>query len=202
VRLFVAVWPDVSVSRRLASLQLGGVPGFRPVPPGQLHVTLRFLGEVDEDLLPDLAVALRGAAGGIGGPIHCEAGPATAWFPGGRVLQLPVDGLEEAADAVHNATCSLVPAPDHRGRFTAHLTLGRARAGRLPAAVRDALAGIPFTASFDLESFDLVASDLSAEGPRYATVTKVPLGGSPSSDPDDHGDDDQGEGDGSEQDDE
>ena len=134
MRLFVAVWPDVSVSSRLRSLELGRVPGIRPVAPGQLHVTLRFLGEVDEGLLPDLVAALEGAARSIGGPIHCEAGPATAWFPGGRVLQVPVVGLEEAADAVRDATRSLVPAPDHRGRFTGHLTLGRARVGRLPAA--------------------------------------------------------------------
>lgn len=175
VRLFVAVWPDVSVSRRLASLELGRVPGVRPVAPGQLHVTLRFLGEVDGDLLPDLAGALEDAAGSISGPIHCEAGPATAWFSGGRVLQIPVAGLEDAADAVQDATRSLVPTPDHRGRFTGHLTLGRARGGRLPAAARGALAGIPFSASFDVESFDLVASDLSAGGPRYVSLMRVPL---------------------------
>ena len=175
MRLFVAVWPDVSVSRRLGSLGLDRVPGIRPVAPGQLHVTLRFLGEVDEGLLPDLGVALEGAAGSIGGPIHCEAGPATVWFPGGRVLQVPVVGLEEAVEAVHDATRSLVPAPGRHGRFTGHLTLGRARVGRLPAEARGALAGIPFSATFDVESVDLVASDLSAEGPRYVPLRRVSL---------------------------
>ncbi len=170
--------------------------------PEQLHVTLRFLGEVEAGLLPDLVTALEAAAGGIDGPIHCVAGPATQWFPGGRVLHVPVAGLRKAARAVRAATAAVVPEPDQRGQFTGHLTVGRARAGRLNAAARAALAGIAFTATFDVDGFDLVASRLSAEGPRYASLMSVPLGGSPSSDPDDHRDDDQGEGDRSEEDDE
>ncbi len=170
--------------------------------PGQLHVTLRFLGEVEAGLLPDLVTALEVAARSIDGPIHCVAGPATQWFTGGRVLQVPVTGLEEAARAVRDATGAVVPEPDRRGQFTGHLTVGRARTGRLNASARAALAGVAFTATFDVGSFDLVASRRSAEGPRYASLMRAPLRGCPSPDPDDHRDDDQGEGDRPEEDDE
>jgi 2'-5' RNA ligase len=44
-------------------------------------------------------------------------------------------------------------------------------------SARAALAGIPFAATFDVDCFELVASRLSMEGPRYTSLTRVPLSG-------------------------
>jgi RNA 2',3'-cyclic 3'-phosphodiesterase len=196
VRLFVAVWPDASVSTRVASLELEHIRGIRPVASGNLHITLRFLGEVDRGVLPDLATALREAVGGIAGPIRCDVGPATQWFPGVRVLQVPVAGLEEAADAVRKATARVTPEADRDGRFTGHLTLARATAGPSNDTTRGALAGIPFTATFDVDSLDLVVSTLSAGGPRYESLMRAPLQRALRCDPHHHGDDDEADRDG------
>ena len=57
VRLFVALGLPESIRLRLASLA-GGIDGARWVPPENLHITLRFIGEVPEDRIADLADAL------------------------------------------------------------------------------------------------------------------------------------------------
>jgi 2'-5' RNA ligase len=174
VRMFAAVWPDEATRRRLSLLELGPAPGLRLVGSDQWHVTLRFFGEVDDDRVPGLVDALRGAAATLGKSVRCEVGPATAWLDDGRVLQIPVAGLDAAARAVREATGPIVPDPNPGQRpFRGHLTVARSRRGRLDAPARAALAGIPLVASFDVDGFDLVASDLSAEGPRYTTLARV-----------------------------
>ena len=108
--MFVAVRPDPETKERLAGLDLSGEKGLRPVGPDRWHVTLRFLGEVDDALVPGLSDALRTAAAAVPGPVRCRLGPATAWFTGVRVLQLPAAGLDTLAAAVREATLPLVPA--------------------------------------------------------------------------------------------
>ena len=126
--------------------------------------------------MPALIDALQAAARTIRGPIRCELGPTTAWFSGKRVLQIPARGLDEVARAVHAATLPIVPdAANGEGLFTGHLTVARSNRRKLATAARIALAGIPFTSTFDVDSFDLVRSDLSDEGPRYVTLASLPL---------------------------
>lgn len=57
IRLFVAVDLPESIRDRLLALQ-GGVPGARWSNSGQLHLTLRFIGEVDENVAHDVHDAL------------------------------------------------------------------------------------------------------------------------------------------------
>jgi RNA 2',3'-cyclic 3'-phosphodiesterase len=175
--MFVAVWPDDVTLRALSSLEVRPAQGLRLVGVGQWHITLRFLGDVADDLVPALVDALGSATADMTGPVSCTVGPGTAWFAGGRVLQLPVAGLDDVADAVRVATVPVVPvADDGEPPFNGHLTLARSKR-RLDASARKALAGVSFGATFNVESFDLVASRLSAEGPRYATLARIPLPG-------------------------
>ena len=157
-------------------LDLGPTEGLRRVRPGEWHVTLRFLGDVDDGLVPALVGALGIAAGNLPDSIRCEVGPGTAWFGGDRVLQIPVSGLEGAAHAVRAATRPVVPDADHdEPPFTGHITVARSRRRRLDASERAALAGIPFTASFDVDGLELVGSGSSPEGARYTTLARVSL---------------------------
>src|ERR1700730_5775141 len=105
--MFVAAWPDESTLKRLTSRCLGPAAGVSVVGAGHWHVTLRFLGEVDDDLVPGLADAIREVARSVPGPVLCELGPATGWFIGERVLQIPATGLDELAGAVRSATAPL-----------------------------------------------------------------------------------------------
>ncbi len=176
--MFVAMWPDDSALRRLSALQFEPIEGLRAVKPGQWHVTLRFLGDVDPVLMPALVGALETAAAGLPDSIRCEVGPKTAWLGGDRVLQIPVSGLDDAAAAIRVATMPVVPVTNRDGaRFTGHLTVARSKRGGLAASQRSALAGIPISVSFGVGSFDLVASHPSTGDVRYTTLARVTLRG-------------------------
>ena len=97
--MFVAVWPDDDAKQRLSDLDLTQEKGLRPVGPDRWHITLRFLGEVDEALVPALGDALRSAVAAVPGPVECRLGPGTGWFTGVRVLQVPAAGLDALAAA-------------------------------------------------------------------------------------------------------
>ena len=176
MRAFVAAWPDEATRARLDGLDLGRSKNLRLVGPTRWHVTLRFLGDVADEVLPALGDALRSAAAAVPGPLECRLGPATGWFTGVRVLQVPASGLDGLAAAVRAATMPLVgePAPGEPP-FNGHLTLARAK-GRLGGAAQAELAGIPFAAHFAVDAVDLVASEASPAGHVYSTVVRAPLG--------------------------
>jgi RNA 2',3'-cyclic 3'-phosphodiesterase len=175
--MFAAVWANEATRRRLSLLELGFAPGLRLVRPDQWHVTLRFFGGVDDDLVPGLVDGLARAAAMVGS-VRCQVGPATAWLDGGRVLHIPAAGLDALARAVRETTGPIVPDPNSGQRlFTGHLTVARSRRGRRDASAQAALAGVPIAASFDVDAFDLVASELTPEGPRYTTLARVSLRG-------------------------
>jgi 2'-5' RNA ligase len=176
--MFVAVWPDESTQQRLSSLDLGSAPGLRVVGPEEWHVTLRFLGEVDDHRLTALVVTLGSAAAEMLDAVPCRLGPSTAWFSGDRVLQIPAEGLDDLAAEVRSRTLEVVPEGiDRAPPFQGHLTLARSKGRRVDASGRAPLAGIPFAAAFDVGSFDLVVSERSSLGPRYTTVATVTLPG-------------------------
>ena len=62
LRLFFALWPAAGEQQALAQASAGAVAGSggRPIPAGNLHVTLAFLGNVAAARLPQLhALALQ-----------------------------------------------------------------------------------------------------------------------------------------------
>jgi len=178
MRLFVAVWPDDETRRRLGGLELelGKSKGLRFVGAARWHVTLRFLGDVDERATEALSDALLGCAAGFPGPLECRLGPGTGWFTGVRVLYLPAAGLDGLADAVRSATVPLVPeARAQAEAFNGHLTLARAKGRRLSVAALGEMAPIPFDAAFPVAHVDLVSSVPSPSGHVYTTIVRAPL---------------------------
>lgn len=168
-RLFVAVWPPDEVLDRVGALDRPAVDGVRWTSREQWHVTLRFLGAVDD---VDAVVAALGPLAGSPAPV-ARLGPATGRF-GHRVLHVPVAGLEPLAGMVMAATASLGQPPEDRP-FAGHLTLARVR----PRARVDLrpLAGVAIAGEWTVDAVCLVESRLSPAGARYEVRERVGLGG-------------------------
>ena len=165
-RLFVAVSPPQEVLDHVAALDRPEVAGVRWTDRSQWHVTLRFLGRVD-----DVAAAAEALAGVRAVPTVASLGPAVGRF-GQRVLHVPVSGLDAVAAAVVAATAHVGEPPEERA-FAGHLTLARVT-GRAKVDLR-ALAGQTVEGSWDVEEVCLVESHLSPKGARYEILERVAL---------------------------
>jgi RNA 2',3'-cyclic 3'-phosphodiesterase len=165
VRLFVAVWPSEEVLDAIAALPRPDVPGLRWTTRDQWHVTLRFLGSVDD--LDAAVVAVRS----IEAPA-CDVtvGPAVGRF-GKRILHVPTHGLDEAAAATVEATADVGEPPEDRA-FKGHLTLARSRRGDTDLRP---LAGTAISGGWHAGEVTLVRSHLGGSGARYEVIERVPL---------------------------
>lgn len=181
MRLFVAVLVPPRVRRSLQAAVRGVAGGhLRWVPPQQWHVTLRFVGEVDD--VAAVGGALRSVPGALQqageAPVVARLGPATGWMANGRVLQVPVVGLDALAAAVADAVVPWAPPADHP--FLGHLTLARSRSGGGPGA------GLPVTGTWRVDRIALVASTLGPAGAIHRVVRRVEVrraGSTPPEDP-------------------
>lgn len=161
-RVFVAAWPPPPVLDALAALPRPDVEGVRWVPRGNLHVTLRFLGDADADeVVQRLRDSHLPAAA-------AETGPTVAML-GRRVVMVPVAGLDALAAAVVTATEDLGQPPRDRS-FVGHVTLARCsddRAGRR-------VCGTAAEVAFPVEEVAVVSSQTLPDGARYDIVARVP----------------------------
>ncbi len=124
-RLFIAIRPPDPVRDRLVDA-MEGIEGARWVDEENLHLTLRFVGEVERPAANDLAGALGRIAWPrfalrIDGVGHfTRKGEATALWA--RVAASgPLEGLRQKVEAA----CESVGLGRETRRFTPHLTLAR-----------------------------------------------------------------------------
>ena len=169
MRLFIAVWPPAEVVAALTAVPRPAMDSVRWTTPDQWHVTLRFLGEVED--VGSVARALGGAslpgAWAVVGPHSEILSPS--------VLSLPVAGLDALAAVVVDVTDDIGEAPEDRP-FRGHLTLARARR----AARRGTLRRVPdveLTARWPVEEVTVVASTLGGAGSRYEILDRVRVAG-------------------------
>jgi len=175
-RLFVGVGvppADASILARevVAWAGPGGIPG-RAVPPESWHLTLRFLGDVDEVTEDRTLAALDEADLGEAFPVTVTGAGA---FPNPRratVLWIGVREerrLAELAAAVEEAVVGAGLEENDRP-FAAHLTLARIRP---PADLRPLLAR-PLAAAVPLPVREVVLYE-SRPGSRYEVIERFPL---------------------------
>lgn len=161
-RLFVAVWPPEEVVADLVALRRKDQRGVRFVDPDSWHVTLRFLGDTDPDVVE------RALDGIVIDPATVRLGPAVDVLAE-RALVIPVDGLDDVAHGVTERTRDLGERP--RKRFVGHLTIARLK----PHAGMPQTLGALVHAEFELEEIALVQSRLHPDGARYTTIGTWPV---------------------------
>jgi len=191
VRLFVAIVPPPSALAELAaavdqlraradSLPLSASQQLRWTSSEQWHLTLAFLGEVDDVVVAKLRPRLERAAARhpaqllaiAGGGAFPSARKARVLWAGLRADNRALGGL--AASVAAGARRAGAPSPDEDRRFKAHLTLARCREGADLSHLTTALAGFA-SREWTADSVRLVRSYLSAGPPRYETAGEWPL---------------------------
>ena len=174
-RLFVAIRPPEDV-RDLLIDAMDDSPALRWVGDEQLHLTLRFIGEVERPVANDIAAALDRVRSSnfqirISGAGKFENRSGGALWAGVEP-KTPVVGL---AAKVERALQQVGLEPEHRA-FSPHITLARWNR-RNSEAVEAFLRRNSDLHSdpFDVDRFVLFESKLSRHGPLYEEIAAFAL---------------------------
>jgi 2'-5' RNA ligase len=175
-RLFVAIRPPAAI-RQLLLGAMGGVSGARWQSDDQLHLTLRFIGEVDRHRAGDIHAALGAihqapfevALSGISA-FERRGQAETVWA--GVTPHEPLRALHKKVDA---ALARVGVPPDERA-YLPHITLARLK--RSSGHVGNLLeqTGGLSSPPFAVDSFALFESTLTPDGAVYSIVERYKLG--------------------------
>lgn len=189
LRAFIAIELDARTLEALALIQQRlrrepGAQAVRWVAPGNIHLTLKFLGEIDRALTPKVAAALRESVAGEHPFTLTVAGLGA--FP---ALQRPnviwagvsgsVDAAARIAQRLEDGCAALGIAREDRP-FSPHLTLGRAQRDATPEARRqigDLIRRQPAgeIGRFRVEAVHLIRSELRPSGAVYSVLDSALL---------------------------
>lgn len=184
MRLFIAINFPEAMRQRLwnetTALREAGYP-VKWVDAANIHMTVKFLGEVDESRVAGIC---RGAAAAVGetkvfqlpvgefGAFPNLKRPRVVWV---GCESLPV--LELLADAVEREMAQCGFEPEGRA-FRPHVTIGRVRREARPADLegldRD-LDALEFFEEPSVASLDVMRSHLGPRGPRYERLHAAEL---------------------------
>ncbi len=167
LRLFVALRPPSQV-RQLLLATMGGISGARWQREDQLHLTLRFIGEVDRHQASDIHAALGTVhqpafdleLSGIG--LFDRRGIASAVWAGVRP-HAPVHALHKK---IGQALARVGIAPEPRA-FLPHITLARLNRSSGPVRNLVETSGGLSSRPFRIDRFALVESRLTPDGAVY-----------------------------------
>lgn len=175
-RLFVAIRPPASV-RQLLLAAMGGISGARWQSEDQLHLTLRFIGEVDRHMAVDIHAALGSihhapfelALNGIG-YFDRRGFPDAVWAG-----VTPHDQVKALHNKVDAALLRVALPPDERA-FLPHITIARLNRSAGPIGNLLEETGGLTSPAFTVDSFALFESELTHEAALYTVVERYPLG--------------------------
>ena len=181
VRLFAGIElsADVRTAIEVATAPLRTrIPGFRWVPPENLHLTLVFLGWVGAGDVDPIRAAIETSV--------APAAPFTAWlgsagrFPGrgkARVLWVGFEGgVESLADLAERARAAVADRVTDGRPFRPHITVARARQPvRLTSDAFDAVPSLERAVA--VADVTLFRSYLGSPHPRYEPIAHLGLQG-------------------------
>jgi len=180
IRTFVAVGLDEelrsgisAVAERVKKL----APNVKWVAPGNLHVTLKFLGNVREDRIAGIGAALDEVAREIVAFDLSVSGLGV--FPNPRKPRVVWVGIEEGRDQLVALAGAVEDRLARAGfekeskPFKTHITIGRVKEGRPVGDLTDGLAGIDADkiGAQRVDSVIVMESMLKPEGPEYTPLS-------------------------------
>ena len=187
IRAFIAIELPQEIKDTLAhwqaQLKEGGNLPAKWVSPESIHLTLKFLGNIDSSMVPHITQAMAHAALGIA-PFRLELGQLGA-FPNikrPRVVWLGVEGELAPLKSLHEGIeRALEPLgfPKEERSLSPHLTLGRVKervssqeTQKLEALLKTCEGG---KGDIPVEAIHLIRSTLTPRGAVYSTIASVNL---------------------------
>ncbi len=153
------------------------------VEPQNLHVTMRFLGDISQDQLADIRTRLQTVERET--PKFDAQLSQPGAFPSIRAPRVIWMGIGEGHEALSriavliNDGLGALGIVSETRKFVAHVTLGRARSSRGLDRLSRQLSGVSWSApqSFAVGHITLFESRLSSAGSVYTTLARFPLSG-------------------------
>lgn len=188
LRLFIAIRPPDFVKAELGRVQteLAAVLPKKSAAwtrPEGMHLTLRFLGQVENGRLPELAERLRSTLAGFGKlDLLCERLGCFSDLRFPRVVWVWVhdagDRLQTLHRLVDEAAAEIAEKPAEK-RFEGHITLARPKSIRRSDAerlVRFVKAAVERRfGEWSCSEVELIRSELLPQGSRYSTLATIRL---------------------------
>ncbi len=176
LRLFVALELPYEVRQRVAMLS-AGLPEARWVAPESLHITLRFIGEVDEHVAEDIDAELIGVRGR---PITISLDGLGCFESRDRVRAVWArvaagEELNHLQRSIENAVRRAGLAPDSH-KFVPHVTLTRLRRVSVDVVAPYLAHNGDFRAGpFEVRHFTLFRSHMGHGGSHYEALAQYDL---------------------------
>jgi 2'-5' RNA ligase len=174
-RLFTGLEIPPQIGQSL-SMMRGGLPGARWIDPENYHVTLRFIGDIDDALAREIAYLLdqvrrRGFEVRFDG-LSSFGG----WRPRAVIAAIPPVAPLIELQAEHERIMQRVGLEPEGRKFSPHVTLARLRDSSSRQVADYLAARGPFTApSFTVSRFVLFSSRASVGGGPYVVEAAYPL---------------------------
>jgi 2'-5' RNA ligase len=184
VRTFICIEVPQFIRERIARLQeaLGRHEArISWVKPSNIHLTIKFLGDVEAARIPAVCSAAERAVR-LSSTFDIEVGGAGC-FPSAkspRVFWVGLTAVPNPLAQLHGSIENELASegfPREARRFSPHLTIGRVRSPKQASLVAEEL----IRDGFDAESFRVVEvivmrSDLNAMGSVYTPIVKLKVG--------------------------
>ncbi len=149
------------------------LPDIRWVKSGNYHITVLFLGEIDENESKRIGRILDGLS--FNGGVQAVFGEIGRFPPKGvlRVLHVALAVGEEYCRGVHAKICGVLPEYAEHRRYMPHITLGRVKHGRRLLWTEQKKP--PPKDPFMIEQIALFQSVLSGPEPVYTPIHTTQL---------------------------
>lgn len=184
-RTFIAIALSRSIRDRLIALQEGlaaAAPDVKWVEPENMHVTLLFLGEVDDRELPAVCRASQDAL--VAYPAFTLSVAGAGCFPNARRPRILWVGIGQGArevvavhDALEGPLLDLGCYRREERKYTPHITLGRRRSEGPADALSRVLAKQQAWQGGEetVCEIHVMGSELTRDGPHYTILSRAKL---------------------------
>ncbi|OHB55866.1 MAG: 2'-5' RNA ligase [Planctomycetes bacterium GWF2_50_10] len=184
MRVFIAVDLSEEILNKVAQVQgelckQGPQKGVVWVRPELMHLTLKFMGELEEEKLPDVLSAVRDVACGLGRFELAVENVGTFGRPA-KVIWVGLgegrEHLAQAAGALDDALQQIGIEKEER-EFAGHLTLGRVRDMRAAGEISKLAKGYENVkiGTFEVNALSIYKSQLTATAPIYTLLARYDL---------------------------